>query len=157
MRDIVSDYYLWVLLSQTRDVISKTRERELHSQHISERHAQLLFIIELIGRNATPVKIARWLFREPHSISEILDRMEKQGLVKKVKDLDRKNQVRIAITEKGYDTYRRSYIPRNIPDTLSVLTDDERKQFISSLMKLRKVAIKRAGIRYEVPLPPIDR
>ncbi len=157
MRDIYSDYYLWVLFSQTRDAISKARERELHSQDISERHAQLLFIIELIGRNATPAKIARWLFREPHSISEIIDRMEKQGLLQKVKDLDRKNQVRIKITKKGYDVYQRSFIPKNIPDTLSVLTDDERKQFISSLMKLRKAAIKRVGIRYEVPLPPIDK
>jgi len=157
MQDIYSDYYFWVLFGQTRDAISKARERELQSQHISERHAQLLFIIKLIGRDATPAKIAKWLLREPHSISEILDRMEKQGLLKKVKDLDRKNQVRIEITKKGNDQYQRSFIPRNIPDTLSVLSDDERKQFISSLMKLRKAAIKRVGIKYEVPLPPIDQ
>jgi MarR family multiple antibiotic resistance transcriptional regulator len=157
IRDIYSDYYLWVLFSQTRDAISKARERELHSQHISERHAQLLFMIELIGRNATPAKIAKWLFREPHSISEIIDRMEKQGLLKKVKDLERKNQVRIVITKKGQEYYQRSFIPKNIPDILSVLPNDERKQFISSLMKLRKTAIKRVGIKYEVPLPPIDQ
>jgi len=157
MQDIYSDYYLWVLFSQTRDAISKARERELLSQHISERHAQLLFIIKLIGRNATPAKIARWLLREPHSISEIIDRMEKQGLLKKVKDLDRKNQVRIEITKKGIDQYKRSFIPKNIPDTLSVLSDDERKQFISSLLKLRNKAIEHVGVNYEVPLPPINQ
>ena len=157
MRDIYSYYYLWILFNQTRNAISKARERELQSQHISERHAALLFIIELIGHDATPAKIARWLFREPHSISEIIDRMEKQGLLKKVKDLDRKNQVRIEITEKGHDYHQRSFIPNNIPDTLSILSDGERKQFVSSLMKLREAAIKRVGIRYEVPLPPIDQ
>ena len=157
MQDIYSDYYFWVLFSQTRDAISKARERELLTQRISERHAQILFIIKLIGHNATPAKIARWLFREPHSISEIIDRMEKQGLLIKVKDLDRKNQVRIEITEKGLDQYQRSFIPKNIPEVLSVLSDDERKQFISSLLKLRKAAIKRNGIKYEVPLPPIDQ
>lgn len=157
MQEIISDYYLWVIFSQTRDAISKARERELQTEGISERHAQLLFIIELIGRDATPAKVARWLFREPHSISEIIDRMEKQGLLKKVKDMNRKNQVRIEITEKGYDQYRRSFIPRNIPDILSVLKENERKQLIASLKKLRKAAIKRVGIRYDVPLPPMDK
>jgi DNA-binding MarR family transcriptional regulator len=156
MQNTLSGYYFWVIFSQTRDAILKARERELHSQSISESHAQLLFIITLIGHNATPAKIARWLFREPHSISEIIDRMEKQGLVKKVKDLDRKNQVRIEITEKGLDQYQRSFIPKNIPEVISVLSDDEKKQFIASLLKLRKAAIARVGTKYEVPLPPIE-
>lgn len=155
MQDI-DFYYLWVLLSQTRDAIVKVRERELLSQGISERHAQLLFVIKLIGRDATPAKVARWVFREPHTISEILNRMEKQGLIRKVNDLDRKNHVRIEITEKGEDEYRRSFIPRSIPDILTVLPEVEREQFIGSLMKLREAAIERIDPKFEVPLPPID-
>jgi DNA-binding MarR family transcriptional regulator len=156
MTDIFSDYYLWILFSQTWEAISKARNKELLSQDISERRAALLFIIQLIGHDATPVKISRYLFREPHSISELLDRMEAQGLVKKVKDLDRKNQVRIELTEKGHEYYETSIVPKNIPEILSVLTEEERKQFLSGLIKLRKAAIKLIGIRYEVPLPPID-
>ena len=156
MQDAYADYYLWVLFSQTRDAILKVRERELHSQRISERHAQLLFIIKLIGRDATPAKISRWLLREPHSISEIIDRMEKQGLLKKVKDMARKNQVRIEVTEKGQKMYERSFIPKNLIDILSVLKEKERKQFVASLLKLRQQAIKHVSARYEVPLPPID-
>ena len=154
MREI-DFYYLWVLFSQTRDAIVKVRERELQSYGISERHAQLLFIIKLIGRDATPAGIARWLFREPHSISEILNRMEKQGLIRKVKDLKRKNQVRIEITEKGEDQYRRSFIPRNIPDTFSKLSEGEQRQFVAILMKLRETAIEDISSRLEVPLPPM--
>ncbi len=155
MQDI-DFYYLWVLLSQTRDAIVKVRERELLSQGISERHAQLLFVIKLIGRDATPAKVARWVFREPHTISEILNRMEKQGLIRKVNDLDRKNHVRIEITKKGEDEYRRSFIPRSIPDILSVLPKGEREQFIGSLKKLREAAVEKINPKYDVPLPPID-
>ena len=155
MREI-DFYYLWVLFSQTRDAIVKVRERELQSYGISERHSQLLFIIKLIGRDATPAGIARWLFREPHSISEILNRMEKQGLIRKVKDLKRKNQVRIEITEKGEDQYRRSFIPRNIPDTFSKLSEGEQRQFVAILMKLRETAIEDISSRLEVPLPPME-
>ena len=156
MNNIFSDYYLWIILSQTWEAMSKARDRELQSRDISERRAALLFIIQLIGHEATPVKIARWLFREPHSISEMLDRMEKQGLVKKVKDMDRKNQVRIALTVKGKKYYQNSIKPKNIPDILTVLTQEERTQLLNSLIKLRKAAIKLVGIHYEVPLPPTD-
>lgn len=156
MKDTFSNYYLWVLLSQVWDAISKARERELQTQNISERHAALLFIIQLIGPKATPAIVSRWLFREPHTISEILDRMESQGLVKKVKDLDRKNQVRIVVTAKGKKYYKTSLAPQNIPDILSILTEEERKSFLAILIKLRKAAIKRLGIRYEVPLPPLE-
>jgi len=157
MNNHISDYYLWVLFSQTMDAMSKVRERELLTQHISERHAQLLFIIELIGRDATPAKISRWMFREPHSISEIIDRMEKQGLIKKVKDLDRKNQVRIEITQKGRDQYERSFIPNSIPEAMSVLNNEDRKALVAALKKLRKSAVKKLGVKYEVPLPPVEQ
>ncbi len=156
MDNIFSDYYLWILFSQTWEAISKARDRELQSQDITERRAALLFIIELIGHDATPVKIARWCFREPHSVSEILDRMEQQGLLKKVKDMDRKNQVRVELTPKGQDYYKNSMVPKNIPNILSVLSAEERKQFLSTLTKLRKAAIRRVGVRYDVPLPPMD-
>jgi DNA-binding MarR family transcriptional regulator len=156
MTDIFSDYYLWILFSQTWDAISRARDRELLSKDISERRAALLFIIQLIGHDATPVKISRYLFREPNSISELLDRMEGQGLIKKVKDLDRKNQVRIELTKQGHEYYQTSIVPKNIPEIMSVLTEEERKLFLSALIKLRKAAIKHIGIHYEVPLPPID-
>jgi MarR family transcriptional regulator, multiple antibiotic resistance protein MarR len=156
MGNMFSDYYFWILLSQTWVAISKARERELAPYDLSEIRAALLFIMQLIGHDATPAKISRWLFREPHSISEILDRMEKQGLVRKVKDLDRKNQVRIEITEKGQECYKTSFIPESIPKIFSVLSEDERHNFIASLIKLREAAIKCTGIQYEIPTPPIE-
>ncbi len=156
MRDIFSDYYFWILFSQTWVAISKARQKELTPYNITEIRTALLFIIELIGHDATPAKISRWLFREPHSISEILNRMEKQGLVRKVKDLERKNQVRIELTEKGRECYKTSLVPESIPKIASVLSEEERKLFISSLVKLREAAIKYAGMKYEIPLPPLD-
>lgn len=156
MPDVFSDLYFWILFCQTWVAISKARQRELDPYNISEIRAALLFIIELIGHEATPAKISRWLFREPHSISEIMDRMEKQGLVRKTKDLDRKNQVRIELTDKGRECYRTSLMPDNISKITSVLTKEERKHFVNAMVKLRKAAIKYAGMRYEIPLPPID-
>jgi DNA-binding MarR family transcriptional regulator len=156
MPEFYSDYYLWILLSQTWESISKARQKELAPHNLSEIRAALLFIIQLIGRDATPTKISKWLFKEPHTISEIVDRMVKDGLVRKVKDLDRKNQVRIELTQKGMESYNTSMIPHSIPNIASVLSKEERKAFVSSLIKLRAEGIKYAGIQHEIPLPPID-
>ncbi len=156
MPDQYSDYYLWILLSQTWESISKARKKELAPHNLSEIRAALLFIIQLIGREATPTNISKWLFKEPHSISEIVDRMVKDDLVSKIKDLERKNQVRIELTKKGLESYNTSMIPDSIPKIASVLSAVEREYFVTSLIKLRAAAIKYAGITQDIPLPPIE-
>jgi MarR family transcriptional regulator, multiple antibiotic resistance protein MarR len=157
MPELFSDYYFWILFSQTWEAISKARQKELAPHNISEIRAALLFIIQLIGREATPAKISKWLFKEPHTVSEIVDRMVKDGLLIKVKDLDRKNQVRVELTKKGMECYKTSMIPDSIPNIASVLSKEEQKQFIRSLIKLRAAAIKSAGIQHEIPLPPVEK
>lgn len=77
------DYELWVLLHQPRDAVFKAREKELSPYGISTMQAAVLFIILAIGNEATPTEISRWLLREPHSVSNLLSRMEKEGLVTK--------------------------------------------------------------------------
>jgi DNA-binding MarR family transcriptional regulator len=52
------------------------------------------------GGTATPVTIARNLFRELHSVTEMIKRMEKDGLVERRKGTGR-SKVEVAITEQG--------------------------------------------------------
>ena len=90
------EYQLWALLRQTRDAVSRARGKELKEYGISGRQSSILFTIQLIeqtGSIPTPAEIARWQFREPHTVSTLLKRMEREGLVKKVKDLDRMAEI----------------------------------------------------------------
>jgi len=148
------DYNLWVLLRQTRDAMSKARESELEKYGISSIQAAVLFTIQAIGQDATPAEISRRLMREPHSVSGLLNRMQKQGLIKRVKDLPKRNMVRVVMTEKGEEAYRQSTRRLSMHDTISVLTDEERNQLWNHLEKLRDRAMKLAGIGYELPFPP---
>ena len=93
--------YLWTILHQARDAIFRLREKELRKLGISTAIAEVMFTIENIGSEATPTKISRHLLREFHSVSSILSRMEKKGLVKKVNDLKRKNIVRVYLKIKA--------------------------------------------------------
>ena len=146
MKDSVDLNYLWMMLHQARDAIFKLREKELRKFDISTPKAEILFTIEAIGYRATPTEISRRLLREFHSISSILSRMEKQGLIKKINDLDRKNLVRVCLTDKGKHVYHEASKRETILKILSCLPETDRQQMASSLRKLRDEALKNLGI-----------
>ena len=152
MKDSVDLNYLWMMLHQARDAIFKLREKELRKFDISTPKAEILFTIEAIGYRATPTEISRRLLREFHSISSILSRMEKQGLIKKVNDLDRKNLVRVCLTDKGKHVYNEASKRETILKILSCLPETERQQMASSLRKLRDEALKNLGIEERMNL-----
>ena len=140
------DYSLLKLVNQTGELIVKIRERELKQYGISPRQAATLFAMQSIGSEATPAKISRWLLREPHTVSGILSRMEKQGLIKKAKNLDRKNMVRVMLTRKGRRAYHQSSKRDSIHWLASSLSEEERQQLRSCLETLRDRAFKELGI-----------
>lgn len=144
--------YLWTVLHQARDAIFKFREKELQKIGISTAIAEVLFTIEDIGYRATPTEISSHLVREFHSVSSILSRMEKKGLVKKVNDLERKNLVRIYITDKGKQVYHEAKKRDSILDILSCLSETEVTQLASPLKKLRDEAIKSLGTENQLNL-----
>lgn len=146
------NYKLVVLLAQAREAILKARRKELTRYNISPRQSAVLFYIRAIGEKAMPAEISRGLFREPNSISEILDRMEKKGLVRKVTDLSRKNVVRVELTEKGREACNHSDKRASIETILSTLSDEERQQLGLYLRKLRDKALQL--IKKKKPLFP---
>ncbi|MFC2020355.1 MarR family winged helix-turn-helix transcriptional regulator [Chloroflexota bacterium] len=135
-------YELWLLFTRTRHLVYKARQKELNQYDISARNASVLSVIVRLGGKATPGNLARELFLEPHSVSGLISRMTKQGLINKVKDLERKNLVRIEITEKGYEAYQKSTGRESISDIMSVLTQEEKLELWSLLAKIRGRAIE---------------
>lgn len=148
------DYNIWVLMRQTRDAMTRARERELEKAGISSIQAAVLFTIQAIGPESTPAEISRRLVREPHSVSGLLSRMEKQGLIKRVRDLPKRNMVRVVMTAKGQRAYEQSTQRRAMHDIMGVLSEAERKELWSYLETLRARAMQIAGIGHELPFPP---
>lgn len=157
MKDFTEDkgYELWVLLAQTREAMYKARQKELRRYNLSPRQSAVLFIIQAIGDKVTPAEISRWLLRESHSVSEIISRMEKQGLLKKVRDLDRKNLVRIELTEKGSEAYNQAIKRDSIHTIMSALSDEKRRQFSTMLKTIRDRALKESGKELRTLFPPL--
>lgn len=151
-----SEYNLWVLLQYTRDAIVRARQKDLKKYNISTRQGTVLLFVKATGEKATPADIARWLLREPHSISNLVSRMERDGLVRKVKDLRRKNMVRIELTDKGHKAYSQTTERRSIHEIMAALSEEEREQLRTSLHKLLAKAFAILGPEHEAGLPFLD-
>jgi MarR family transcriptional regulator, organic hydroperoxide resistance regulator len=146
------DQDLWLLLTHARYAVFRAREKELQRYGISPEQVGLLFVVQALGNQATPATLSRHILRQPHTVSALVDRMARRGLVRKVKDLDRKNLVRVVMTEKGQKMYELSTKRGPIHRILGTLDAQEKKEFRSYLERLLAVARKEIGMdREELP------
>lgn len=145
--ELVSDEYfmLWVLIAQTKDAILRARERDYARYGISNERRAVLYMIENNGGHATPVEIARDLFRELHSVTELLKRMEKDDLVERYKGTGR-SKVQVRLTEKGLDIFKQSLHNETDKRIFSALNAKEREKLASYLWKLRSRVLEDLGI-----------
>jgi DNA-binding MarR family transcriptional regulator len=156
-RPIADEYFmLWILIAQTKDAILRARERDYARYGISNERRAVLYSIQNNGGRATPVEIARGLFRELHSITEMLKRMEQDGLISKEKCSGR-SRAEVVLTAKGLDVFNQSLHNQTDKRIFSALTRTERERLASYLWKLRARVMQDLGIpewRLNFPLDP---
>lgn len=145
---------IMLLLRRTVDVLIRARQKELLDCGITTANAAVLRILSDLGGSARPMEISLWLFRKRQSVHDLLDRMEKAGLIKKTGDTKRKNGVMIQITDQGRLLNQRSS-KLTLPATiLSSLSTEERHNFAGYLKVLLKMGEKEMGVRDKLPLRP---
>jgi MarR family transcriptional regulator, organic hydroperoxide resistance regulator len=140
------DYTLLTSLLQVGDIFVKIRERELLQQNLSATSAQILFLVDAMGKDVTPAKISRMLLREPHSVSGILMRMEKQGLIKRAKNMERKNLIRVTLTAKGENALKQAMKKEGVKHVMSKITEEQRRQLKQTLGNLKEAGMKELNL-----------
>jgi DNA-binding MarR family transcriptional regulator len=138
-------FMLWVLTAQTKDALLRAREREYARYGISNERRAILFIVQDNGGHATPVQISRYLFRELHSVTELLVRMEKDGLITRYKGSGR-SKIEVKLTEKGLDVLNQSLHNETDKRVFSVLTKKQRERLALYLWKVRARTLQELGI-----------
>ena len=136
------DYTLLTSLLQVSDILFKIRERELLPQNLSAPAAEILFLVDAMGENVTPAKITRMMLREPHSISGLLVRMEGHGFIKRVKNMERKNLIRITLTAKGEKALKQVMKLEGTTDIIARLSSEQQKQLKTTLTALKEAGKK---------------
>ena len=154
----LSDEYfaLWVMIAQTKDGLLRARTRDYARFGISNERRAVLWIIQNNGGQATPVEIARQLFRELHSVSEMLVRMEKEGLITREKTSG-KSRIVAKLTAKGREVFDQSLHNETDKRIFSVLTKKQRERLLSYLWKIRGKVLTELGIpewHIKYPLDP---
>jgi DNA-binding MarR family transcriptional regulator len=139
---VVESYRVFQLLRYTADAIHRAREYELKKYQLTPEQAGALVCILSLGNNATQAELSRWLFRLPNSITILINRMEKMGLVRKRPDKKRKNIIRLSLTKKGYEAYLHSIEFEAFYPIIDVLSDEKRQQLQSILEEIREKAFE---------------
>ena len=148
---VISDPYLDLLVlldAATRDVL-KVRKTELEQSGLTYIQVRLLYLLLEMGEGVKITDISAMLSRKPHSISELITRMESSGLIKKTRVPPGRTTL-VTITKKGRDLYA-GVSRKSLEILFTTLDEDERRQFDGYLKRIRAKARELIGLDYVPP------
>jgi DNA-binding MarR family transcriptional regulator len=129
----------WVLLRQVPNLVSRCEDQVFSKYGLTtERHA-VLMAIRHIDDPVRPTDVARWLDLSVNSVSMIIDRMVKAGLVKRVRDRKDRRTVFLSSTSKAEKAYVLASVVgwELIQEILAPLSDKDKRVLIKLLETLR--------------------
>jgi DNA-binding MarR family transcriptional regulator len=138
----------WTLLYQMYTAIFKTMERELLPMGVSPPQVLALAAIKLSSEPMTPGRLAALLAQETQSLTGLVDRMEAQGLVQRMRDLPDRRTIRLALTAAG-EAKLAAVMPRNEQIAAQVFAGLNARRLAALtrlLEEMRPVALQRAGL-----------
>jgi MarR family transcriptional regulator, 2-MHQ and catechol-resistance regulon repressor len=95
----------WLLLHQTYDMVLKVEETVFARIGLTPQYNGVLMAINYSKGSVTIKDIANWLDRNSNSVSTLIDRMQRDGLVQKVENTHDRREVRVELTDKGKDMF----------------------------------------------------
>jgi len=147
------DINLYILLDVVDSIITNAIELEIKHLRMTQPQVRVLTMLSRENRPVTINELANWTLKEFNSVSTLINRMERKGLIKKVKKTgDLKTYV--TLTEKGSNLYHKQVTERSIRLIFEKLTSEEKKQLELTLKKLRDTTRDLLGMDYRPPFLP---
>jgi DNA-binding MarR family transcriptional regulator len=133
----------WMQLETVSAVLQRARDLELAKVGLNMPQVMVLYLIKTSPEPLTPMKLARMMHKQPHTVSALVHRMEDNGLVKTKRDLQRKNWLRVSLTTKGDEALQRWPTATMVPDTVvSALSKKELETVHLVTKKLHAAGLK---------------
>ena len=129
---------LWLLLRRVGDKLVRCQDLVFSKYGLTTEQWGVLTAIKSRGP-LRPTDLADLLERTPNSMSMLIDRMVKAGLVRRTRDRKDRRVVTVSFTEKG-KTAVEPAIPAGwefIHDVVSQLSDNEQRDLASSLERVK--------------------
>lgn len=134
----------WSLLHRVRDVLMRCEDERFGPYGITSEQYGVLVTLKYMGGSGRPVDIARWLGRAPNSISMLIDRMVKAGLVRRTRDRKDRRAVNVTLTNKAeiaLEPATRDGL-EFIQNVMSPLLDEELSTVVQLLEIIRHRAVQ---------------
>jgi len=133
---IDQDFALWLLICKVSHDIILLRQRELDQYHIPERQVHVLRTIQRMGSKATLSAVAKQVERQDHVVSRQVMRMEKDGLINRIKNKPKSNVLQLEVTKKGLEMIKLADKSKSINAIFSTLSKQNRDQLESTLNQI---------------------
>ena len=134
--ELTENQKTWNQLVTIMLIWERARNLELAKVGINMVQAEVLHCVKTAKEPLTPMKLARMMHRQPHTVSALVHRMETQGLVSTKKDMKRKNWLRVSLTRKGEEVLKRWAKSTSVPDALGSLSKEESKMLYTITKKI---------------------
>ncbi len=132
----------WSLLQLTCDSLLKCSESSLFKTNnkLTPQQFSVLAAIKSIGDPVLPTDVASWLDRNTNTITLSVDRMEKDGLVSRIRDLKDRRAIRLVVSPLGQKLYEQAVKPSHevARTILSVLSKEELEALDKLMEKIRQ-------------------
>jgi DNA-binding MarR family transcriptional regulator len=147
MYDLVSDDIvarMWTVLHQASDAASRAAAKRFRPLGVSFQQVYVLLILARSASPPTGSEISRIVMRKPHTVTALLNGMQRAGLIKRVKDKGNQKLVRIVMTEKGKQVWEQvMQTPLSIEFT-SFLSIREFHELVRMLENVRDAALRQS-------------
>jgi len=140
--ELTENQKAWNRLVTIMVLWERARNLELAKIGLNLVQAEVLYCLKVSKELMTPMKLARMMHKQPHTISALVHRMEAQGLVVTKKDLERKNWLRLSLTRKGEAALKRWSTATMVPDALSCLSKKEMEALYTITQKLHNKGLE---------------
>jgi len=100
---------------------------------------RVLFLIRYMGRSIKVSEMAQLTDRRTHSMTTVIDRMEKAGLVERLRDNQDRRSINLVITEEGNKKLEATTGPflKLLTQLASCCSEEELQLFLTLIEKLR--------------------
>jgi DNA-binding MarR family transcriptional regulator len=120
------------------DTVKRYCEITMNQDNVSPLHSIAMNHLVCAGGKSTPTKLAELMFRSKHSVTKIVDTLEKLGFI--VRDFSSKDRrvTHIMVTHAGLDYVRTNQCKgnRRARQVIDCLTDKEQETLIGLTNKL---------------------
>ena len=134
----------YVLLLNTSDIVARYTETQLSKLGITYTQYSVLVTLSVCQQPPTLTELSHRLFRTKNSLTTVIDHMERDGLVKRVRDNADRRAIRVMVTEKGAELFETVRSPSRelVYQIMSCYNEEELSRLAELLQRVRRHTVQ---------------